>query len=128
MLSQRQAAQAWGVSRATLQRVINAGKISVLADGRIDPSEMLRAFGEAKAKTKGGPHEPPSEPLGPPPSHPYETALQAEIKALRAALAAKDEVIAAKDRNLDDLRQALKLLEGPSPPRRRSLWAKLTGG
>jgi hypothetical protein len=124
MLSQRRAAQTWGVSRARLQRAINGGILSVSADGTIDPAEMLRVFGEAVGGSPSG----SVEPLGPPMSHPHETALQAEIKALRAALAAKDEVIAAKDRNLDDLRQALKLLEGPSPPRRRSLWAKLTGG
>lgn len=122
MLSQRRAAQAWGVSRAKLQRAINGGKLSVLADGTIDPSEMLRVFGEAARGSQGG----STEPLGPLPSHPHETALQAEIQALRATLAAKDEVIAAKDRNLEDLRQALKLLEGPASTR-RSLWSRISG-
>ena len=122
MLSQRRAAQAWGVSRARLQRAINGGKLSVFADGTIDPAEMLRVFGEATGGSQGG----SIEPLGPPPSHPHEKALQAEIQALRATLAAKDEVIAAKDRNLEDLRQALKLLEGPSTPR-RSFWGLISG-
>ena len=124
MLSQRRAAQMWGISRGTLQRAITSGKMSVLADGAIDPSEMLRVFGEASSD----PLRPSVGPLGPPPSHPNEIALQAEIKILRAALAAKDEIIAAKEQNLDDLRHALKLLEGPTTTRRRSLWAKLTGG
>lgn len=122
MLSQRRAAQAWGVSRARLQRAVNSGKLSVLADGSIDPAEMLRVFGEAVGGSPSG----SIEPLGPPTSHPHEKALQAEIQALRATLAAKDEVIAAKDRNLEDLRQALKLLEGPSTTG-RSFWGLISG-
>ena len=120
MLSQRRAAAAWGVSRATLQRAISVGKLSVLSDGTIDPAEMLRVFGEAK----GGSHGGPDEPLGPAVSHGNEAALKAEIQALRTALTAKDEVIAAKDRNLEDLRQAMKLLEGPAG-RHRSLWDRM---
>jgi hypothetical protein len=42
MLSQRRAAQAWGISRATLQRAVSSGKLSVLPDRTIDPAEMLR--------------------------------------------------------------------------------------
>lgn len=115
MLSQREAARRWNVSRITIQRAIKAGKLSILDDGLIDPAEMLRVFGEGRSHQR--------EPLEPDKTATHETALQAEIQALRAALAAKDEVIAAKDRNLEDLRQALKLLEGP--PTQRSLWTTL---
>ena len=123
MLSQRQAAQAWGVSRATLQRAITGGKLSISVDGRIDPSEMLRAFGEAKATAKGGPHEPPSEPLGPPMSHPEIEALRAEVQALKAKIEAQSALVAAKDQNLSDLRNTVRLLQAP----RRSLWQRLFG-
>jgi hypothetical protein len=103
-----------GVSRATLQRKISSGKLSVLADGTIDPSDMLRVFGEAK----GGPDNGSHEPLEPPAGHNNESVLRAEIQTLRTALAAKDELIAAKNKHLDDLGQALRLLKGPEelPP------------
>jgi hypothetical protein len=124
MLSQRQAAQVWGVSRATLQRAISSGKLSVSAEGRIDPAEMLRVFGAAKSSSKSGPHEP----LGPPLSRGDEPPLKAENQALRAALAAKEELIVAKDRHIADLSQALRLLTGPSTSTPKlSFWQRLFG-
>jgi len=123
MLSQRRAAQAWGVSRATLQRAINGGKLSVLADGTIDPAEMLRVFGEAKGGSQSG----QNGPIVPPVGHSELAALQAEIQTLRAALAAKEELLSAKDAHLADLSQALRLLQGPAESRSRSLWDRLRG-
>ncbi|MBO1326802.1 hypothetical protein K2X14_17100 [Acetobacter sp. TBRC 12305] len=145
MLSQRQAAQTWGISRSTLQRAISKGNLSVSGSGKIDPSEMLRVFGAARSGPTGGPHGPPVGPLGPgvghPQSHGQEPALEAENKALRAALAAKEELIAAKDRHIEDLSQALRLLAAPSQPSAppepeppatpeppaRSIWQRLFG-
>lgn len=141
MLSQRQAAQAWGISRSTLQRAISKGNLSVLGSGKIDPSEMLRVFGEARS----GPGGPPVGPSGPGVGHPLnqtqDPALEAENKALRAALAAKEELIAAKNRHIEDLSQALRLLAAPSQPSAphepeppaapeppaRSIWQRLFG-
>ena len=141
MLSQRQAAQAWGISRSTLQRAISKGNLSVSGTGKIDPSEMLRVFGEAK----GGPPRPHDGPLGPGVAHPQnmdqDLALEAENKVLRAALAAKEELITAKDRHIEDLSQALRLLAAPSQPSAppkpeppatqeppsRSIWQRLFG-
>lgn len=141
MLSQRQAAQAWGISRSTLQRAISKGNLSVSGSGRIDPSEMLRVFGEAR----GGPSGPPVGPLGPGVGHPlsqgHNQSLEAENKALRAALAAKEELISAKDRHIEDLSQALRLLAAPNQPSAppepeppvaqeppaRSIWQRLFG-
>jgi len=138
MLSQRRASEIWGVSRRTIQRAIQSGKLSISSDGQIDPSEMLRVFGEASGKKEGGAGAPLGEPLAPPiaPGEPpsSELALSAEIKALRAALAAKDELLAAKDRHIEDMSLSLRLLSAPisqpqpSPRTEKtdgSLWRRL---
>ena len=122
MLSQRRAAQAWGVSRATIQRAVSSGKLSVLPDGTIDPAEMLRAFGEAK----GGPQGHYNEPLGPHLGREDEMAFQAEIRVLKAQIEAKEALLSAKDRHIEDLSQALRLLAGPpAPASQPSLLARL---
>lgn len=122
MLSQRRAAQAWGISRATLQRAISSGTLSVLPDGTIDPAEMLRAFGEAK----GGPVGHQNGPLGPPLGRGDEMAFQAEIRVLKAQIQAKEDLLSAKDRHIEDLSQALRLLAGPpAPAPQMSLLARL---
>ena len=122
MLSQRRAAQAWGISRATLQRAVSGGKLSVLPDGTIDPAEMLRAFGEAK----GGPVGNHNGPLGPPLGRVDEMAFQAEIRVLKAQIEAKEALLSAKERHIEDLSQALRLLAGPpAPAPQPSLMARL---
>jgi len=113
MLSQRRAAEMWGVSRRTIQRAIQSGKMSVNSEGLIDPSEMLRVFGPAAGKRSTGAEEPPKEPLAPPYAHTQNSDLQQEITRLRAALAAKDELLAAKDRHIEDMSLSLRLLAGP---------------
>ncbi|GBR24820.1 hypothetical protein [Gluconobacter japonicus] len=140
MLSQRRASEIWGVSRRTIQRAIQSGKLSISLDGQIDPSEMLRVFGEASSKKDGGAGAPVSEPLAPPnaPGEPpsSEAALSAEIKALRAALVAKDELLAAKDRHIEDMSLSLRLLAAPisqpQPPsqarkRNQTFWQRIFG-
>lgn len=115
MLSQRRAAEMWGVSRRTIQRAIQSGKMSVSAEGVIDPSEMLRVFGPAVGKVPTGAGEPPKEPPAPPHAHTQNSDLQQEITRLRAALAAKDELLAAKDRHIEDMSLSLRLLAAPQP-------------
>ena len=39
----------WGVSRATIYKHIKAGKLSRLADGLVDITEVLRVYGEPKS-------------------------------------------------------------------------------
>jgi hypothetical protein len=73
---------------------------------------MLRAFGEAK----GGPLGRQNEPLGPPLGRGDEIALQAEIRVLKAQIEAKEALLSAKDRHIEDLSQALRLLAGPPAP------------
>lgn len=41
----------WGVSRATVYKHIKAGKLSRLADGLVDVSEVLRVYGEPSKNT-----------------------------------------------------------------------------
>jgi predicted transcriptional regulator len=41
----------WGVSRATIYKHIKAGKLSRLADGLVDVSEVIRVYGEPKSDT-----------------------------------------------------------------------------
>jgi DNA-binding transcriptional MocR family regulator len=119
MLSQRQAAQAWGVSRATIQRAIKAGKLSVLADKSIDPSEMVRAFGEPVSHPQNRLTVPDEPTMSRGVSHPETALLRAENEHLRA-------MVAEKDARIDDLRNAMRLLEGPKGTApRRSLWARL---
>lgn len=125
MLSQRRAAQAWAVSRATIQRAISIGKLSVLADGTIDPSEMVRVFGEPASQLSRPmsrltvPDEATNEP---PLSHPDTSKLRAEIEHLKAMLLEKDA-------RIEDLRGAMRLLtdqrtaEAPS----KGFWARLRG-
>jgi predicted transcriptional regulator len=44
----------WGVSRATVYKHIKAGKLSRLADGLVDISEVLRVYGEPSKNTQSG--------------------------------------------------------------------------
>jgi predicted DNA-binding protein YlxM (UPF0122 family) len=44
----------WGVSRATVYKHIKTGKLSRLADGLVDVSEVLRVYGEPSKNTQGG--------------------------------------------------------------------------
>lgn len=114
MLSQREAASKWLMSRATIQRAIKDGKLSLTPDKRIDPAEMLRVFGEPsrpeshQTRPDNSTYEPPLR----------ERELEAKVEHLTALLAAKDE-------NLADLRaQVLRLSHDiPEPfPSRRQWW------
>jgi hypothetical protein len=80
MLSQREAGSKWHVSRATIQRAIKRGKLSLTPHKTIDPAEMLRVFGEPEPAPSR-----PNEPLEPPPSHPDSSAADARIAAFFGA-------------------------------------------
>lgn len=45
-ISVTKAAKEWGVSRTTIYQKVNEGQLSRNSDKKIDPSEMLRVFGE----------------------------------------------------------------------------------
>ena len=51
-ISVTKAAKEWGVSRTTIYDKVNAGELSRTSDKKIDPSEMLRVFGEPVLKKR----------------------------------------------------------------------------
>lgn len=116
-LSQREAARSWGVSRASMQRAIKAGKLSLTADKLIDPAEMVRVFGEPSR---------PNEPLG---STPEPVELLARIERLEAERTGLLGVIDAQKANLADLRaQVLMLTHERTEPAREPAPAPVNGG
>lgn len=129
LLSQREAARAWGLSRATLQRAIKAGKVSVTRAGDgsvgIDPSEMQRAFGPPVSR--------PSGPLEATPEPPRED-LQAELARARTDLERAATEIAWRDRLLEERGRRLETLERLllAPPERAArppgFWRRIFGG
>lgn len=103
-LTQRQAAQQWGIPWTTFRRAVSAGKVSVGGDKRVDSAEMLRAFGEPKAQPNG--------PNGPTDLTVENARLKAENEALRELVQRAD---AERDRAIDTMRQ----LTHDGAPRRR---------
>lgn len=109
-ISQREAAKRWGVSRATIQRHIAAGKLSAArdADGKhvLDPAEMQRLYGPPKSDS--------TAPLDTPPVPVASDAVElAVLRAENAALKA----------NLADLREAMqRLTHDGGPARGRRGW------
>lgn len=112
LLSQREAARAWGVSRATIQRSIARGELSQTSEKRIDPAEMVRVFGEPADPARNRSKEPVEATPDP----------DSEKAQLRAEVAALRELLAAKDANLADLRSQVLLLTHDGAPRRRRWW------
>lgn len=112
MLSQREAATQWHLSRNTVQRAIRTGKLSLTPDKRVDPAEMLRVFGEPEPVSAGS-----TEPAG------AAHDPRARERELEAKVAAQAELLAAQAANLSDLRAALLRLthEGSS---RRWWWQR----
>lgn len=51
-ISVTEAAREWGVSRTTIYQKVNDGELSRNSDKKIDPSEMLRVFGEPVLKKR----------------------------------------------------------------------------
>lgn len=112
-MSQREAALKWSLGRATIQRAIKTGKLSLTLDKRIDPAEMFRLFGEPRPA-----HEAVSTP--PKPTH-ETTGLEAELAGLRAENAGLKATIEASRETIDVLKQSLALL-GHDLPKRAGWW------
>jgi|SRR5271156_5284392 len=122
IVSISEAARLTGKSRKTIQRYVADGRISmsqhVAGEKGIDISELTRVFGDLSQPDPALSHASVSQPDAPNVT-PDVAALETRIKVLEAELAARDAVITAQRENLTDVRQALKLLEGP---RKRSWW------
>lgn len=120
-LSQREAAQTWGVSRATIQRAIKAGTLSAV-EGRIDPAEMLRVYGEPKSRPAsrlGEPVEPAREPGGATPAQVAQQVAQSRLIELETENRMLRERLADKDQHLADLRAQVQLLTHDAPRKKR---------
>lgn len=153
MMSHREAAKHWKVSRATIQRAAASGRLSLLADHTIDPAEMVRVFGEPPSHpeppratgtdtTRG--HPEPGEPgvshLVPLVTIPREaTPSRPEPPAETTRLRLENEhlrtMLAEKDARIDDLRVAMRLLTDQRPiapvpapaPIKTGFWSRLRG-
>lgn len=119
IVSISEAARLTGKSRKTIQRYVADGRISLSQHdaGRsgIDTSELIRVFGELSHPAPAPSHATVSQPDAPP-VPPDVAVLLATLQAENASLKAQIE---AKDANLADLRQSLRLLEHVPSPRRR---------
>lgn len=127
-LSMRQAAATFAVSRTTLTKDLERGKVSGSKDDagqwRIDHSELLRVYQpRSSAKDARPDHARPIDHAGqggdpPRPPAPDDAAIR--LARVEAELAAEREKTALLERHLDDLRRML-----PPPdakPRRRWWW------
>jgi DNA invertase Pin-like site-specific DNA recombinase len=108
-LSQREAALRWGIGRTTIYRAIKAGRLSLSDGRRIDVSEMVRVFGEPAAGRSTGPHGASTE-------GPEVARLQAEVNRLQGVLEAERTHRVSIERNNEDLRQFVRLLEHDRRP------------
>ncbi len=116
MLSQREAASQWSLGRATIQRAIRTGKLSLTPDKRIDPAEMLRVFGEPEPARSG---------LAEPSKTTTETTgLEAELAGLKAENAGLKATLEANRQTIDVLKQSLALLGHDRARRRWWPWGK----
>lgn len=126
MLTQREAAQRWSIPWTTFRRAVKAGKVSVGADKRVDPVEMLRAFGEPSARVAWAENG-TNGPVGTSTAQTRIAALETEIARLRQfeiASAGLAATVAAQADNLKDLRAEVLRLGHDVPPRRRWWWSR----
>lgn len=118
-----EAAKCVSRDRKTLYRLIKEGKLSatVSATGvrQVDTNELLRVFGEIKTPDTGSKATRDSAHFvsllqGETENSTAQIALlEAELRHARDMAAAKDQLLAAKDSQIEDLRSSLRLLEAP---------------
>ncbi|WP_175983312.1 DNA-binding protein [Caballeronia zhejiangensis] len=120
VVSISEAARLTGKSRKTIQRYVADGRISmsqhVAGSKGIDIAELIRVFGDLSQPIPALSHETVSQ-ADAPPVPPDVAATLAQLQAENALLKAQLE---AKDANLADLRQSLRLLE--HVPAKRRWW------
>lgn len=121
-MSHREAARAWGVSRATIQRAIKSGKLSLTPEKTIDPAEMSRVFGEPPSRLASRPIEPLEAGGEPGVSHSDSdrlAALEIENAVLRAERDGLRELVSSKDETI----AAMRLLTHDTALRKRRWWS-----
>lgn len=113
-----EAARLTGKARSTLHKYIKQGKLSTTTDSetgtkKVDTSELLRVFGNIK--TTWGDNVTPVVKLQQ--TTPNEThALQVKLQLLEQENAHLKTEKALLEKNLDDVRQAMLLIESRSSP------------
>lgn len=125
-LSLRQAAAAFAVSRTTLIKALENGKVSGSKDDagqwQIDPAELARVYKARPAQTRPKPDQIDHAGQGglSTPEPPRQDDLAIRLARAEAELAAERDKTALLERHLDDLRRML-----PPPdaaPQRRRWW------
>lgn len=129
LLTVAEAAKATGRNRKSIYRDIKSGRLSatVSMDGkkRIAVSELLRVYGEFPADKS---HATGGEIVSTPQLETVEdVALKVKVAALEAEVAQLRERLGDKDRNLEDLRASMRLLEHEKLSQ-KGFWARLFGG
>ncbi len=123
------AAEAIGVSKATMHRYVKKGRVSAARtdDGHyeIDPSELHRVFplvSETGPETVSRDDAKPSETAGETTS--YTPVLEAQLEGLKALIAEKDRRITDLETDRDRwAKQAERLaIAPPGVPERRKRW------
>lgn len=91
-LSVTEAASLYRISRTTIYRNINNGKLSTGSDNKIDLSEMIRVFGEAKTPSTNSALQGSAPPVTPLQSeselmlHEKIRGLEMQVKTLQSQL------------------------------------------
>ena len=113
----------WGVSRATVYKHIKAGKLSRLADGLVDLSEVLRVYGEPSKNTVRYKKTSAVESQD-------NTLLIEKIAFLESQLAQAEKREEWLRGQVETAQETIKLLEHKQPsaqPSKKSLLGRLLG-
>jgi len=113
-LSLSQAAEEAGVSKSTISKYLNNGKLSYVEKDeggyKIDPAELFRVFpkgsrkgsAKASARTESNDREPLENPTR---TDAYSPVLEAQLEGLRKLMAEKERRIADLETDRDQLRE-----------------------
>lgn len=129
-LSLRQAAAAFTVSRTTLTKDLEKGKVSGAKDEagqwQIDAAELARVYKPRPAQKGPRPDQlgqtDPAQNAAPEPRPDH--GLELKLARAEAELAAEREKTALLERHLDDLRRLLPPPDAKPRPRRRWPWQR----
>jgi predicted RNase H-like nuclease (RuvC/YqgF family) len=107
----REAAEAAGVSKSTIQRRLKEGDISRNADGKIDPSELARVYPDSVKVSLDHGQNTVSGTLRDTQNtgdeHTEISILKAELEAARKLAEERDRELGHRDETIRDLRQRL---------------------
>jgi predicted site-specific integrase-resolvase len=123
-LSIREAVKHFDVSRPTLTKALNSGKISGVQNGKgewsIDPAEVARLY---RARTS----LPAADMVNITTANTHENnALEARVKVLEAELSAARALAEERASHIDDLRRLLPAAAPKAPP--SGFFRRLFGG